>query len=110
MGLFLRRRFGNRLVSIGNIVGGGTVECAGVACCEGFRQTLEPASADSIAGLAGKAGSPQFLLDLRTAPAPVVQWLRRDQPLGHGEDAFDVPVGRAFDVLWYLNTVTPACH
>lgn len=110
MGLFLRREFGNRLVTIGNIVGGGTVECAGVACCAGFRQTLEPASPDSIAGLAGEAGAPQFLLDLRTAPAPVARWLEHDQQLGRGEDAFDVSVGRAFDVLLYLSAVTPACH
>jgi erythromycin esterase len=110
MGIFLRRQFGRELVSIGTLVGSGTVDCAGVACCAGFRQALEPASTDSIEGLAGATGTPRFLLDVRRAPMRVAKWLGEDHQIGRGEDAFDDAVGNAFDVLVYLGAVTPACH
>jgi erythromycin esterase-like protein len=109
MGTYLRRRLGERLVTIGNLIGTGAVECAGLSCGDGVTQTLERRDQESIEGLAGAVGAPRFLLDLRAAPAPVAHWLEQMHPLGQGRyDVLDVPVGRAFDVLFYLDVVTPA--
>jgi erythromycin esterase len=100
-GTYLRRRYGNRLVTLGNLIGEGQVACSGYA------ERLRPG--DSFDGLAGRVGMPLFILDVRKAPAPIAAWLDRPQPLGFGDDAFEVAVGQAFDILTYIHTLTPAC-
>lgn len=106
-GTYLRRRFGERLLTIGNLIGQGEVGCGE------YRQLLERAPAESIDGLAAQVGEPLFLLDLRTAPASVANWLNQERSREHSQvaprQAFKLAVGRAFDVLFYLDTVTPAC-
>lgn len=99
-GTYLRRRLGNRLISIGNLVGQGEFDSLGV------KIRLSPAEPESLDGLVSEAGIPHFLADLRSAPAPVTDWLAQELPVGRGE--FDLSPSRAFDVLWYLNEVTPA--
>ena len=109
MGTYLRRRLGERLVTIGSLIGAGEVECAGLRCGDGITQTLGRLAQESIEGLAGEMGAHQFLLDLRTAPAPVANWLERVHLVGEGRyDALDVPLSGAFDVLFYVDAVTPA--
>jgi erythromycin esterase len=99
-GTYLRRRFDSRLVTIGNLIGKGEVGCPG------FEETLKPAPPDTIDGLAGQLGTPRFLMDLRAAPTPVANWLDQERELGPG---FRVVVGKAFDILFYLDVVSPAC-
>jgi hypothetical protein len=55
-------------------------------------------------------------LDLRTAPDRVANWLNQERQLGHGVElpkqyqlSFRLSVGKAFDVLFYVDTVTQAC-
>jgi erythromycin esterase len=109
LGTYLKRRFGGRLVTIGNLIGDGDVECAGDRCGDGITQTLGRLTLESIEGLAGEVGVPLFLLDLRTAPTAVAHRLTQVRPLGAGRyDELDVPVGKAFDILFYVDTVTPA--
>lgn len=112
MGTYLKRRFGDRLVTIGNLIGRGEIESAGERCGDGMTRQLGPSPAGSVEVLSGNVGYPMFLLDLRRAPAPLSEWLARVQPLGRGtpglgEDVLEVPVGRAFDLLFYIDTVTP---
>jgi erythromycin esterase-like protein len=102
-GTYLRPRFGDRLVTIANLIGKGTWGCTG------FSGDLEQPSARSMDRIAGELGRPLFLLDLRQAPAPVTAWLNQEHQLGGGEGAFELVLGKAFDVLFYLDTVTPAC-
>ena len=101
-GTYLRQRFGDRLVTLGNLIGNGKVACSGYA------RTLE-APTESVDGIAGRVGAPMFMLDLRRAPKPVAAWLDQERQLGQGDDAFEVAVGKAFDVLVYFDTVSPAC-
>jgi erythromycin esterase len=101
-GTYLRRRFGDRLFTIGNVLGHGKFGCAG------FTVGLERSPRESLDGLIGELGVPLFLLDLRAAPAPVMRWLAQDRPLGHS-DRLLLPVGNAFDALFYVDTVTEAC-
>jgi erythromycin esterase len=108
-GTYLRRRFGKQLLTIGNLIGKGEVNCAGFKCCAGPAQILPPASSESIDGLAGELEVPRFLLDLRAAPVSVAHWLDQEHELGQGHDVLKLAVGRAFDVLFYLDSVSPAC-
>ena len=102
-GTYLRRRFGSRLVNIGNLIGKGAFGCAG------YNGPVDAATPESIDGVVGMLGQPMLLLDLRGAPTTVRSWLDREHDLGGGPDGLKVEVGKAFDILFYLDTVTPAC-
>jgi hypothetical protein len=69
---------------------------------------LQQAPPDSIDGLAGEVGHPRFLLDLRAAPESVAKWLKREHTVGQGGDALVLEAGSAFDILFYVDTVSPA--
>jgi erythromycin esterase len=109
MGTYLRRRFDGRLVTIVNLIGKGNIAVGGYKLCAGF-ESLKPAPPDSVDGLAGEVGAPRFLLDLRTAPTSVASWLDQEHQLGRQNDMDILKFRKAFDILFYLNTVTPACH
>jgi erythromycin esterase len=102
-GTYLKARLGDQLISIGNLIGRGEVACAG------FRERLAAAQPGSWEQSAGEVGSPRYWLDLRQAPAPILQWLHQTRPVGHGGDSFEVSLGAAFDVLFFIDSVTPAC-
>jgi len=103
-GTYLRRRFGSRWLTIGNLIGEGEVECGN------YRESLARAPAESIDGLVGQAGAPLFLLDLRTAPDTVARWLSQEHTLVAGAQTLKLPLRAAFDVLFYIDKVTPACR
>jgi len=114
MGCYLRRRFGARLLTVGNLIGRGVVDCAGARCGDGVTHCLALAPADSLEELAGELDEPRYLLDLRAAPARVSRYLQEVHPFGRGtpgqgRDTLDMPVREAFDVLFYLDAVTPTC-
>jgi erythromycin esterase len=102
-GCHLRRRFGERLVTIGNLIGRGRIGC------DEHEEILLAAPADSIDGLARQVGTPLFLWDLRDAPAATRQWLSEERRLVAGTQTLKLPVARAFDILFYIDEVTPAC-
>lgn len=102
-GTYLRRRLGERLLTIGNLIGQGELECGD------FRQTLKRAPIESFDGLAGEVGTPLYLLDLRTAATSIKNWLNREHCLDSPPHVCKLAIGRAFDVLFYIDTVTPAC-
>jgi erythromycin esterase len=102
-GTYLSRRLGDRLLTIGNLIGKGSVGCGDST------HTLRQVPPESIAGLAGEVGAPLYVLDLRAAPAPVASWLNQEHPLGQEGIVLNLAFGRAFDVLFYLDAVTPAC-
>ena len=102
-GTYLERRFGPRLVTIGNVVGHG------VSGCGAFGQKLDGASADTLQGQLGRFGRPLFLLDLRKASGPTRQWLDREHAFGQNSGVLQVSARAAFDILFYVDSVTPAC-
>ncbi|MEJ0039580.1 MAG: erythromycin esterase family protein [Gammaproteobacteria bacterium] len=102
-GTYLKERFGPGLVTIGNLVGEGKSGCGD------FGQVLERAPVGSLERIAGELGTAPYVLDLRKAPTPVARWLQREQPIGQGGGVLTVAVGKAFDLLLYIDRVTPAC-
>jgi erythromycin esterase len=109
LGTYLRRRFGSHLLTIVNLIGKGDIAVGGYELCAGI-EPLKQASPDSLDGLVGEVGTPRFLLDLRKAPTGVAGWLDQEHELGRGGDIDILQVRKAFDVLFYLETVTPACR
>lgn len=110
VGTYLRRRWNGELVTIGNFVNSGDVGCAD------YHQKLDRTPPGSIVAMTRQIGAPTFLLDLRKAPQPVLSWLERPRLFGQPDDVFglqegfDLTLGSAFDVLFYLDAVTPACQ
>ena len=102
MGTYLRRRLGDRLLTIGNLIGGGAIGCLG-----GTSRLAQPARG-SLEELAGQVGEAAFLLDLRRAPREIGIWLDREHEIGVGPDALRLSVARAFDALLYVECVAPA--
>jgi erythromycin esterase len=102
-GTFLRDRHGDKLISIGNLAGGGRIACAG------FSMDMSPEPEPSIDGLVGSLDTPLFLLDLRSAPADVSAWLGREQVLWDGSSIMQLRLSAAFDLLFYVHKITPAC-
>jgi erythromycin esterase len=109
MGTYVKRRIGSELFTVGNLIEKGDVAIGGSVLCTGM-QTVSPASPESIDGLAAEVGSEAFFLDLRGAPDLVARWLDRDDQFVAGSDRFYFAVGRAFDALLYMHSVTPACR
>jgi erythromycin esterase len=107
-GTYLRQRFGKKLLLVGNIVGHGAVGYAGV------EQPLGPPAPGSVAAFAANSSRPCYLLDMRRPPPSIASLLDQRQSLGHGEQAFGLStdvslrVGRAFDILYYIDAVNPA--
>src|SRR5262249_7387577 len=108
-GTYLKRRFGKRMVTIGNLIGRGSIGC------DGFTQRIAAIPRESVVGLSSEMREPLYLLDLRPAPQAVANWLDRQRQLGPKEhvfglsEQFDLAVGEAFDVLFYVDAVSPAC-
>jgi erythromycin esterase len=103
MGTYLRPRLGNRFLNVGNLIGSGTWGCTG------FSADLQEAPRESIDRIAQGVGRKLWVLDLRTAPAPVKSWLGREHPMGEGQGIFHLDLAKAFDLFFYLDRVTPAC-
>lgn len=103
-GSYLRKRLGESLVTICHLIGEGQ------AGAGDDREDFPRAPPDSIDGLAAELGTPLFLLDLRTAPAPVSEWLNGEQRrLTAGGQTLQLPVAKAFDILFYTEVITPSC-
>lgn len=101
-GVYLRRRYGERLLTVCHLVGGGR------HLNGNSESVLAPPIPGSLDDLAGEVGESQFLLDLRRAPPRVAQWLDEEQVMGPADHALRLRIGRGFDVLWYVDQVTPA--
>jgi erythromycin esterase len=107
MGTHLRRRLGPRLLAVGALTNQGEVNC------DGKVQRLNRATPESLDGILNALGPEKLLLDLRTAPVPIAAWLAKARPLsaiplGEGHDAITLSIGEAFDVLFFVRSVTPA--
>jgi erythromycin esterase len=103
LGTYLRRRFGDRLVIIGSLAGGTDADSGAI------KQTFAHPVPKSMDALARDLAVPFFLLDLRAAPPQVTQWLEQEHELTDDDDTFELELGKAFDVLLYIDRVTPAC-
>ena len=56
-----------------------------------------------------RLGTPGFVLDLRRAPPEASAWLRQDREHWNGFVAAQFAPAEAFDVLYFVAPLTPAC-
>ena len=103
LGAHLRKRYGNEMVAIGNLVGEGEVGCKDQPTAR-----IAP-STTSVDALLAQINEPLFVLDLRMAPSEVAGWLQQTNVLSDGLDAISLEVSDAFDVLLFTGGLTPAC-
>lgn len=103
-GTYLKRRFADRLVTIGNLIGEGELRCGD------FHETIVAQPPGSIDGVAGALNATAFLLDLRTAPEGAREWLEKGREHTQGASTFRLSLARAFDILLYFHRVTRACE
>ena len=97
-------RYGNRMVAIGNLVAQGAWGCKDIPVSK-----IAPDKGSSVDGIVATLGVPRFLLDLRPAPPNVRNWLDRPNVLWDGAGTLSLTPGKAFDILLFLGTITPAC-
>jgi erythromycin esterase len=102
-GTYLKRRYGTRLLTIGNLIGKFEGSCGSSTL------NTSPGGTESVDGIAGELGVPLFVLDLRNRPDTVGRWLNKKHTLGAGEDALELNLGQAFDILFYIDRVAVTC-
>lgn len=95
-GTYLRRRFGAEFVTIGNLIGRDEVG------------TPATAPEQSVDGLAARLGRRSFVLDLRQASGAAGSWLDQEHELAVSGMRLKTPLRQAFDILLYVDVVTPA--
>lgn len=99
MGMYLERRYQSKLITIGNLLAEDQSSCRG---------TRPPAAPGTLEALLSSLETPFFLLDLRTAPPKVAEWLRRPRELYGLSFPDELDVGRGFDIILFLKTVRPS--
>jgi erythromycin esterase len=106
-GTYLRRKMGERLVIVANLVGNFNAEQ--------HARTSESAASESLDEIAQEVGVPLYLLDLRAAPPKASEWLAKERQVGPGfewprkyKHTIELAGGRAFDAIFYNDTSTPA--
>ena len=99
VGMYLRRRYGNDLVTIGHLFASEALRRGEPGTC---------ASAGSIEALLTELYPSTFVLDLRTAPPPVVSWLATSHEL-FGVVPYNTTIpGEAYDAIFFSRQVGPA--
>ena len=95
---YLSREMGDRMIAIGCSFNRGDYPEA----------PLPPAGAGTVDWALARAGIPQFVVDLRTAPrkGPVHEWLNKRQKMrGQGGAAELIPL-KTYDVLFFIEEIT----
>jgi erythromycin esterase len=126
MGGVLRKRLGDRFVTVGTTFdqGGYNFTSAEGTCPDGSEPAERPmtckgsvdaAPADYNEYVLDQVRHRDFILDTRTAPRTARQWLAQDRPtrvIGGGfwspDQAFQAALGRSFDVVIHFHKVKAA--
>jgi erythromycin esterase len=103
-GIYAKERFGKDFVTILGWYGGGQI--ANCFNSKHPRIDLKHLPGDAAEPLFGSLDSAHYVLDLRTAPSRVTEWLRQSR--NHSGIWF--PTARAFDMVHYVKTLSPACY
>jgi erythromycin esterase-like protein len=104
-GIDFKRRFGSRMVTIGNIVSDGQIgNCRG-----GPKIELKSPPESSLSHLLGKLGISEFILDLRQPPRGATAYLSGPHELWNGFATMSLDVPKAFDIAHFAGPLVPAC-
>jgi erythromycin esterase len=105
-GAHMDQRYGDHYRTFGTSMGGGAI-----GNCIGNREIgLTDASPTSINGLMSPLGVPLFMLDLRSSPGAVNEWLRENLEVWNGFRATRFRIADAVDAVIFAETFSPACE
>lgn len=111
-GTFLRERLGEGYLSVGTTFHHGTFTLFDTATQQVRTITVGPPAPEGNESTVDQVWRRDFVLDLRTVPAPAREWL--GQPRATRQYAGEFPagdkqvaLGRSFDVLVHFHQVTP---
>jgi erythromycin esterase len=107
MGAYAKERHGRDYISILNLFANGEIKY-----CSATPQRLIPLKApptSAIETLFAAVKPKRYLLDLRQAPPDLSNWLRRRHEHWNGLQPVLFPTADAFDLVFYVSPVTPAC-
>lgn len=97
LGMYLKRRYGTELVTIGHFFAQDDMQC---------RRVPEVAGPHTLEGLLGSIGKPAFVLDLRTAPEPIRAGLAAPHDLFGQKPVHTLRVDEGVDVLFFTARAT----
>jgi erythromycin esterase len=106
LGTHTRNRYGDQLVTITTLIGGGTIG----GCGEYPLNPLADAPTSTISGLMLQLGEPLFILDFRSAPPKIESWLSDIRDVWSGFSVRKVRLSEAFDAGFFVDAYSPACN
>lgn len=106
-GTYAKDRYGGDFVNILNLVAGGEIHY----CSANPRRVmpLQPPPEGSVEAWFTGADQPRYLLDLRRAPASIASWLREPHDHWNGFAVQQFATSQAFDLVYFVRPVSPAC-
>ena len=107
-GMYARDKYGEDFVNILNLSVSGEIEICPLPASQ-RRRSIAPPPAGSVEAMFSVQDKPQYLIDLRSAPAPVYNWLIEEQKHWNGFGSLVFPIIPAFDVVYYVSPITPDC-
>jgi erythromycin esterase len=99
VGTYLKRRYGERLVTIGHFFAQDDTRCG---------EHRDPAPANSLEGLFASLGKPAFVLDLRAAPAEIVERFNKIHGLYGQLPVHSLRIDEGVDIVLFTQRATPA--
>lgn len=109
-GAFLRDRLGAGYTAVGFTFGQGSFKATDPAETAMLTQTVGPPAPGGNEYVLDRVRHPRYVLDLRTAPAVVRDWLTTARPTrsigtAYPEPEYDVALARSYDILIHLHRV-----
>jgi hypothetical protein len=106
-GVYAKDRFGSDYINILNVVVNGEIKYC--SANPRRRMPLKPPPESAVELLFAAVNVPQYVLDLRRAPHGVSAWLNEVHDHWNGFRTEKFSTGGAFDLVYYVSPLTPAC-
>lgn len=106
-GAYVKDRYGADFVNILNLVVNGEIKYCSANPRKSLPLKSPPESA--VEPLFAAANVPRYVLDLRRAPPGVSTWLHQVHDHWNGFGAVQFATAGAFDLVYFVSPVTPAC-
>lgn len=108
-GMYVRDKYQDDYINILNLTVGGEVEMCNRPAADRARVAFNAPPEDSVEAMFTVDNKPQYLVDLRTAPRPVYEWLRQDHQHWNGFGSWVFSTIPAFDLAYYVSPATSDC-
>jgi hypothetical protein len=108
-GRYARDKYGDDWISILSLTQSGEIDICAMPAIERLTQKLAPPPDGAVEDMFALEAKPNYIVDLRAAPAAVNSWLRQEQDHWNGFGSYAFPTIPSFDLAYFLSTVSPDC-